>query len=301
MDDTFDQLDQAAVAGAEGTAWPIADLSSVASLPPPSCFGTFDAFDPDDTSDSTVAVMSHFHHSSAISAPIPIPTASPPPPKIEPLIDAFMPDIPASPITPSLCSVGSSAPTHPSRAFVPVRQPRKRRVACQSLSTSPTSIAIPCSKSQVATTCSPSSVPSCTPCSAPPPPLAKSPVSSSDAAMRDASPSPSPSPSPATSFCAHDLTDLSGTTAARSRKMTEDERKVMLHKRRLRNRASAARSREKRSRTLNDLTCEVEDLMLKSARLAQQASQALEEARKLRAKNVMLAKENELLKSELKL
>lgn len=103
------------------------------------------------------------------------------------------------------------------------------------------------------------------------------------------------------SLSTHDLTDLSGTTAARSRKMTDEERKVMLHKRRLRNRASAARSREKRSRTLNELTTEVEDLMKKSARLAQQASQAVEEARKLRAKNFMLMKENELLKAELKL
>lgn len=99
----------------------------------------------------------------------------------------------------------------------------------------------------------------------------------------------------------HDLDDLTGTTAARSRKMTEEERKVMLHKRRLRNRASAARSREKRSRTLNDLTAEVEDLMKRSAHLAQQASQAVEEARKLRARNAMLSKENELLKSELNL
>lgn len=39
--------------------------------------------------------------------------------------------------------------------------------------------------------------------------------------------------------------DLAGTTAARSRKMTASEREVMLHRRRLRNRASAARSRHK--------------------------------------------------------
>lgn len=39
--------------------------------------------------------------------------------------------------------------------------------------------------------------------------------------------------------------DLAGTTAARSRKMSASEREVMLHRRRLRNRASAARSRHK--------------------------------------------------------
>lgn len=96
-----------------------------------------------------------------------------------------------------------------------------------------------------------------------------------------------------------DMADLKGTTAARSRKMTEEERRVMLHKRRLRNRASAARSREKRSRTLNDLSTEVEDLMKKAATLAEQARRAMEEARRLKAKNVLLVKENELLKSEL--
>jgi len=39
--------------------------------------------------------------------------------------------------------------------------------------------------------------------------------------------------------------NLAGTTAARSRKMSASEREVMLHRRRLRNRASAARSRYK--------------------------------------------------------
>lgn len=123
-------------------------------------------------------------------------------------------------------------------------------------------------------------------------------ASSTDTAMYDDA---SPLLSACTSLSGHDLTDLSGTTAARSRKMSDEERKIMLHKRRLRNRASAARSREKRSRTLNELTTEVEDLMKNSARLAEKASQALGETRKLRAKNLMLMKENELLKAELKL
>lgn len=96
-----------------------------------------------------------------------------------------------------------------------------------------------------------------------------------------------------------DLSDLKGTTAARSRKMTEEERRVMLHKRRLRNRASAARSREKRSRTLNDLSTEVEELLKRAAALAEQAKHAMEETRRLNAKNVLLTKENELLKAEL--
>lgn len=98
-----------------------------------------------------------------------------------------------------------------------------------------------------------------------------------------------------------DLGDLKGTTAARSRKMTEEERRVMLHKRRLRNRASAARSREKRSRTLNDLTNEVEELMKRAQLLAEQSRKFIEENNMLKAKNAMLTKENELLKAELKI
>eukprot|EP00170_Pyropia_yezoensis_P010244 contig_47143_g10282 len=41
------------------------------------------------------------------------------------------------------------------------------------------------------------------------------------------------------------LADLSGTTAAESRRMSAEERALMLHKRKLRNRASAARSRDR--------------------------------------------------------
>lgn len=90
--------------------------------------------------------------------------------------------------------------------------------------------------------------------------------------------------------------DLRGTTAARSRKMSEDERRVMLHKRRLRNRASAARSREKRSRTITDLTADVESLMRKADRLSALCSTNNEELRRLRAHNILLRKENDILK-----
>ncbi|PXF49831.1 hypothetical protein BWQ96_00483 [Gracilariopsis chorda] len=83
--------------------------------------------------------------------------------------------------------------------------------------------------------------------------------------------------------------------------MSDEERRLMLHKRRLRNRASAARSREKRSRTLIGLTADVEQLMKTSATLAEQASQAVDEARRLRAQNVLLVKENQLLKAQLRM
>ncbi|KAI0565594.1 Basic region leucine zipper [Gracilaria domingensis] len=122
-------------------------------------------------------------------------------------------------------------------------------------------------------------------------PLPTSPVSILDKPAASSSSSPS--------LAHNELSDLKGTTAARSRKMTEHERRIMLHKRRLRNRASAARSREKRSRTLIGLSAEVEQLMKQTAMLAEKATQAVEEARRLKAHNVMLVKENELLKAEL--
>lgn len=56
------------------------------------------------------------------------------------------------------------------------------------------------------------------------------------------------------------LKDLTGTTAAKSRKMSVKERDIMLHKRRLRNRASAARSREKQRKTIGELMNDYEKL-----------------------------------------
>jgi hypothetical protein len=72
------------------------------------------------------------------------------------------------------------------------------------------------------------------------------------------------------------LQDLNGTTAARSKLMSSDERSLMLHKRRLRNRASASRSREKQrsaiqclSNQVDSLTSAIHDLRRNS--IAQQA------------------------------
>lgn len=58
-----------------------------------------------------------------------------------------------------------------------------------------------------------------------------------------------------------DLRDLKGSTAAKSRKMTDEERDIMLHKRRLRNRQSAARSRSKQRKTIGDVSEEVDELV----------------------------------------
>mmetsp|Transcript_12032 Transcript_12032/g.24513 ORF Transcript_12032/g.24513 Transcript_12032/m.24513 type:complete len:312 (-) Transcript_12032:285-1220(-) len=54
--------------------------------------------------------------------------------------------------------------------------------------------------------------------------------------------------------------DWTGTTSSMGKKMTEEERKIMLFKRKLRNRESAARSRRRRQKTLGELQNEMEDL-----------------------------------------
>eukprot|EP00188_Purpureofilum_apyrenoidigerum_P001128 Plantae.Rhodophyta-Purpureofilum_apyrenoidigerum.ctg15893.p1 GENE.Plantae.Rhodophyta-Purpureofilum_apyrenoidigerum.ctg15893~~Plantae.Rhodophyta-Purpureofilum_apyrenoidigerum.ctg15893.p1 ORF type:complete len:135 (-),score=19.63 Plantae.Rhodophyta-Purpureofilum_apyrenoidigerum.ctg15893:515-892(-) len=51
----------------------------------------------------------------------------------------------------------------------------------------------------------------------------------------------------------NNLADLAGTTAARSKIMTDEERRLMLLKRKIRNRESATRSRDVRNRKVSDL------------------------------------------------
>ena len=91
--------------------------------------------------------------------------------------------------------------------------------------------------------------------------------------------------------------DIGGTTAARSRQMTDEERRVMLYKRKLRNRASAARSREKRCRTILELSNEVSSLLECSAKLSQQAHSLSEENARLLQDNNDLRVENERLRA----
>mmetsp|Transcript_5817 Transcript_5817/g.17393 ORF Transcript_5817/g.17393 Transcript_5817/m.17393 type:complete len:116 (-) Transcript_5817:2204-2551(-) len=51
----------------------------------------------------------------------------------------------------------------------------------------------------------------------------------------------------------NNLADLAGTTAARSKNMTDEERRLMLLKRKIRNRESATRSRDLRNKEVSDL------------------------------------------------
>lgn len=97
--------------------------------------------------------------------------------------------------------------------------------------------------------------------------------------------------------------DLSGTTAAQSRKMTPVQRDIMLHKRRLRNRASAARSREKQRKTIAELAGELDALGERADALAKTAASlqatvgaVAAERDEARAENERLRRENEALR-----
>lgn len=94
-----------------------------------------------------------------------------------------------------------------------------------------------------------------------------------------------------------DLVDLSGSTAAKSRKMTDTERDIMLHKRRLRNRASAARSRDKQRKTIHDLSDEMDELMAHSKALLSRCIAAESKTAQLQTAYDALAKENADLKN----
>ncbi|GJQ12241.1 hypothetical protein GpartN1_g4032.t1 [Galdieria partita] len=59
----------------------------------------------------------------------------------------------------------------------------------------------------------------------------------------------------------NEVTDLSGTTANRGRKMTPRERNIMLFKRKLRNRDSASRSRKKKKMIMEEVNNDFEALL----------------------------------------
>ncbi|GAB0494759.1 hypothetical protein MMPV_006055 [Pyropia vietnamensis] len=87
------------------------------------------------------------------------------------------------------------------------------------------------------------------------------------------------------------LVDLTGTTAAESRRMTADQHALMLHKRKLRNRASAARSRDRQRASASATGCEVGRLRAEAAAAAAVATAATADATALRADNGRLRAE----------
>ncbi|KAA8491965.1 hypothetical protein FVE85_8447 [Porphyridium purpureum] len=96
-----------------------------------------------------------------------------------------------------------------------------------------------------------------------------------------------------------ELGDLSGTTSAMSRKMTKEEHDLMLYKRKLRNRLSAARSRKRHQETLASLQTEIESLNEHSNRVMAKCEEASTENTKLREENMRLYCENMNLRSRL--
>lgn len=92
------------------------------------------------------------------------------------------------------------------------------------------------------------------------------------------------------------LVDLTGTTAAKSRKMTPEQRDVMLHKRRLRNRASAARSREKQRKTIGELLDEFELLENRTSKLVKEFRRVTQESKRTKERYAALKKEVETYK-----
>lgn len=99
-------------------------------------------------------------------------------------------------------------------------------------------------------------------------------------------------------FNPKDLADLTGSTAAKSRKMTDEERDIMLHKRRLRNRASAARSRDKQRKTINDLSDELEEVYYRSEDILRRCVLAERRIKILENEKALLKKKYESKKQD---
>mmetsp|Transcript_10394 Transcript_10394/g.18733 ORF Transcript_10394/g.18733 Transcript_10394/m.18733 type:complete len:406 (+) Transcript_10394:161-1378(+) len=95
------------------------------------------------------------------------------------------------------------------------------------------------------------------------------------------------------------LGDLRGTTSALSRKMTTEEHALMLYKRKLRNRLSAARSRKRHQQTLLQLQTEIDGLNEQSNRVMEHCETCATENGRLRQDNMRLYCENMNLRTHL--
>ncbi|KAK4522728.1 hypothetical protein GAYE_PCTG14G0618 [Galdieria yellowstonensis] len=94
-------------------------------------------------------------------------------------------------------------------------------------------------------------------------------------------------------FSPSDIEDLKGSTSAQGRKMTAEERALMLYKRKLRNRESAAKTRKKRAKTLNQIGHELEELREKAELLDERSSLV----RRTEEENKKLVEENSHLRN----
>jgi hypothetical protein len=85
--------------------------------------------------------------------------------------------------------------------------------------------------------------------------------------------------------------DLSGHTAAEAKGMTPEEREKMLYKRRIRNRESAARTREKRKVSLQSIREECDQLTQRMLDLSQRVEDVIEANSRLHSRNQQLESE----------
>ncbi|CAN8069325.1 unnamed protein product [Agarophyton chilense] len=99
------------------------------------------------------------------------------------------------------------------------------------------------------------------------------------------------------------LADLGGTTSAQVRKMTEDQRKLVLYKRKLRNRISAKKSRANRQTALAQLRTEVDEIQTTTVDILETTLAVARENERLRRCTAdqdrrisMLEEENEMLR-----
>mmetsp|Transcript_13709 Transcript_13709/g.36812 ORF Transcript_13709/g.36812 Transcript_13709/m.36812 type:complete len:213 (+) Transcript_13709:55-693(+) len=93
--------------------------------------------------------------------------------------------------------------------------------------------------------------------------------------------------------------DLRGSTAMASRRMTPEERLVVLHKRKLRNRQSAKRSRARRLKTIAELSEVFEEISRDSEALKRKAEIVVEQNKLLKEENSRLQETLELYRKAL--
>mmetsp|Transcript_32027 Transcript_32027/g.32656 ORF Transcript_32027/g.32656 Transcript_32027/m.32656 type:complete len:194 (+) Transcript_32027:470-1051(+) len=95
------------------------------------------------------------------------------------------------------------------------------------------------------------------------------------------------------------IMDLKGSTAMASRKMSPEERALVLHKRRLRNRQSAKRSRTRRLKTIGELSDEMEEISKNANSLRRKCEQVVEQNTLLKDENARLHETLELYRNAL--
>lgn len=93
--------------------------------------------------------------------------------------------------------------------------------------------------------------------------------------------------------------DLKGTTSAMSRKMTDEEHEIMLYKRKLRNRQSAARSRKRHQMILHNLQSDIQTLTKQSDDIMAACESCASDNGSLREANMRLYCENAYLRAQL--